>query len=284
VRDKAEKVRAFVKKEFGFKTVIGIGRPVKVGEVLYESYREAVLALHLCVQTNQPLLVYGEQKEEKNRTPFIGLYSAATDLAEACEKGIDKETQLARDRYVREVLEFTSGNVELVRGQFLTMIFRILEQSKHQMGFNPGDAENYANYCCNSLMRIDSIQGLLSAFKDLSTQITHLVRDPSRGSAEVRMEGVLTYLRANFGQELKLSQVAQKAGFSVPVFCRYFKQMTGMTFVAYLNHYRVERAKALLRDSDLSLLRVGQVCGFPNAHRFIRNFKQVTGKTPGDFR
>jgi AraC-like DNA-binding protein len=284
IRERAEKVQQFVKKKFGFKTVVGIGRPVRAGEVLYESYREAVLALHLCVQTDKSLLFYGDEESTARDSAFVGLYAASSALSKACEQGLRQETRLASDRYVREVLEFAGGNVEVVRGQFLDVVFRLLEQSRSKMGFNPDDADNYANYCCNSLLRIDSIQGLIAAFKDLLNQISNLVKSPAKGSGEVRMETVLSYIRNNFDQELKLAKVAKTAGFSVSVFCRVFKKTTGMTFVAYLNKYRVEKAKILLKTSDLSILGVGQACGFSTAHRFIRQFKSVTGRRPSDLR
>jgi YesN/AraC family two-component response regulator len=182
------------------------------------------------------------------------------------------------------VLEFATGNVEVVRSQFLNAIFRIFEHVRLKTGLNAMDEENYANYCCNSLQRIDSIQGLITAFKDLLHQISNLNAQSSQGSVEIRMEGMLTHIRQNFNQDLKLSAVAKGSGFSVPVFCKVFKKTTGMTFVAYLNQFRVEKAKLLLKTSDQSILGVGQSCGFPTAHRFIRNFKALTGVTPSDYR
>jgi AraC-like DNA-binding protein len=263
---------------------VGVGRPVPAGQVLYESYREAVLALHLCVQKDQSLLFYGQGKIGGYETTFVGLHAAALKLVKACEQGLRDPVKLASDHYVGEVLEFAAGNVEAVRGQFLNLILRLLESAQVQMGFKPEDEENYANYCCNSLLRIDSIQGLIAAFKDMLNQISTLIKKPTQGSVEVRFEAVLAYLRKNFDQELKLSQVARRAGFSVPVFCRLFKKNTGTTFMGYLNQYRVERAKVLLKTSDLSILGIGQACGFSTAHRFIRHFKAATGRTPGDFR
>lgn len=284
IRDKAEKVQQFVKKKFGLRSVVGVGRPVPRGQVLYESYREAVLALHLCIQKDRSLLFYGTETPEGGELAFVGIYRASLDLVKACEEGLREEIKLVSDRYVGEVLEFATGNVEGVRGQFLSMTFRLLESVRGKMGFGPEDEENYANYFCNSLLRIDSIQGLIAAFKDLLNQITNLISKPSQGTAEVRFETVLAHLRKNFDQDLKLAKVAKNAGFSVPVFCRIFKKKTGMTFMAYLNHCRVERAKVLLKTSDLSVLGVGQACGFPTAHRFIRHFKAATGRTPGDYR
>jgi hypothetical protein len=50
MREKAESIREFIKKRFGLRSVIGVGRPVTVGNALADSYQEAVLALHLCLR------------------------------------------------------------------------------------------------------------------------------------------------------------------------------------------------------------------------------------------
>ena len=65
----------------------------------------------------------------------------------------------------------------------------------------------------------------------------------------------------------------------------YFKQLTGVTFTAYLNRVRIERACELLRsESRLSINEVAARCGYNSASQFISTFEKLMGLTPGAYR
>jgi YesN/AraC family two-component response regulator len=129
-----------------------------------------------------------------------------------------------------------------------------------------------------------SIHRSIGVFTAALDELKNLSHKPREGAQRLRIEKTLAFLNEHFGEPLSLSMVAKRSGFSVPLFCRVFKKRTGQTFASYLNRLRVEEAKKLLRGSSLALGQVGQICGFRNAHHFIRNFKKVAGRTPGDFR
>jgi AraC-like DNA-binding protein len=47
---------------------------------------------------------------------------------------------------------------------------------------------------------------------------------------------------------------------------------------------KIEMAKGLLRVSGLNVSTVGQQVGFPNVSSFVRQFKNITGITPSDYK
>ncbi|WP_300531311.1 helix-turn-helix transcriptional regulator [Maricaulis sp.] len=59
---------------------------------------------------------------------------------------------------------------------------------------------------------------------------------------------------------------------------------SGVNFSTYINRFRVERARRLLRDTDLSILQIAFECGFSSKSTFNRVFKSLTGKTPREER
>jgi AraC-like DNA-binding protein len=209
---------------------------------------------------------------------------AASGLLTAIHQASPDGTQVASDPYVREVLEFAAGSVEVVRGQFLALLFRVLEDIRQRIALNPEDERSCIEDFCRRLTEADSAYRLIDLFKETLRTLSALSSDPVRGSQEVRLRTTLCYIEEHFNRPLRLPQVAKRSGFSVPVFCRVFKRATGMSFAAYLNKVRVERSKPLLKNGRLNLLQVGQACGFQTAHQFIRNFKRWTGRTPGHFR
>ncbi|NMD37177.1 MAG: helix-turn-helix transcriptional regulator [Christensenellaceae bacterium] len=79
--------------------------------------------------------------------------------------------------------------------------------------------------------------------------------------------------------------LAESLGISSPYFSKLFKQKTGMLFSDYLNEKRIELAKTkLLNNSELTVKKIGEDCGFQSPSYFIYVFKKLTNVTPNEYR
>jgi YesN/AraC family two-component response regulator len=63
-----------------------------------------------------------------------------------------------------------------------------------------------------------------------------------------------------------------------------FKKYTKTSFITYINELRIKKALELLKDTDLSIKDIAQRVGYNNLNYFYKNFKTVTGITPGIFK
>ena len=108
----------------------------------------------------------------------------------------------------------------------------------------------------------------------------HLTDRVKRG--EIRK--AIDYINRHFAQSLSASDVAKHVGLSAHYFLNVFKKETGMTFVGYINHFRIEHAKSLLEDTSLYAYEIASRCGFSDAAYFSRIFKQITGSHPSSYR
>ncbi len=96
-----------------------------------------------------------------------------------------------------------------------------------------------------------------------------------------RMSMVFDYLMKNVEKEVSLQEVANVAAMSKNAFCRYFKQRTNKTFFQFLIEIRIERACGLLiKNPDLSITEVSELCGFKNLSNFNRKFKEIKLMSP----
>ena len=99
-----------------------------------------------------------------------------------------------------------------------------------------------------------------------------------------RLRRVLSYIAENHEHELTLEDLANEAAMSTFHFAREFKRATGTTPHQHLIKFRVERAKALLAESQLPLAEVGLRTGFSHQSHFTRLFRRLTGTTPQSYR
>ncbi len=95
---------------------------------------------------------------------------------------------------------------------------------------------------------------------------------------------ITDYIDNNFAEDLSLEKVASLAGFSKYHFTKLFKQYTDTSFYKYLNARRIDHAKTLLLDPQLSVTEVSLQSGFSSLSAFLRMFKQMTQCTPTEFR
>jgi AraC-like DNA-binding protein/ligand-binding sensor protein len=125
---------------------------------------------------------------------------------------------------------------------------------------------------------------LLEIFaQHLSLIANEICRHQSNGgSAMVRR--AKDYIADHKFETIRLQQIARALNVSTFHFCRKFKTETGITFVAYLNHIRIERAKILLHNSSLTVTEIAYGAGFQSLTHFNRIFRKLVGSSPTEYR
>ena len=99
-----------------------------------------------------------------------------------------------------------------------------------------------------------------------------------------RLKEVLQRVEREFNQSLTVADMAQGCGCSASHFMRWFKQMTGSSFISYLNERRLAAAAERLRQSEDSILSIAEAVGFETLSNFNQQFKKRYGVTPRDYR
>jgi AraC-like DNA-binding protein len=89
---------------------------------------------------------------------------------------------------------------------------------------------------------------------------------------------------ASYDQPLDLTAMAAAAGFSRYHFAREFRTAFGETPGAYLSRRRVERAKDLLVNANLTVTEICMVVGFSSLSSFSRRFSELVGCSPSEYR
>jgi transcriptional regulator GlxA family with amidase domain len=85
-------------------------------------------------------------------------------------------------------------------------------------------------------------------------------------------------------EEWPVRRLARVSGVSEAHFARSFKEAFGVPPHRYLLTRRIERATALLRDTDLSITEIAFETGWGSLGTFGRTFRDVTGESPGELR
>lgn len=94
----------------------------------------------------------------------------------------------------------------------------------------------------------------------------------------------ISYIDTNLTTNLTLEDVANHVYLSQFYFSRLFKKEIGVSFITYLNQQRIEQAKVLLTQSNLSIKSISQNIGYSQTSYFCKIFKELVGMTPVNYR
>ena len=99
-----------------------------------------------------------------------------------------------------------------------------------------------------------------------------------------RLSKVMKCMRKRYAEPLKISQLAEDAGFTTSGLERLFRSIYKLSPKQILTHLRIEAAADLLRHTDTALGTIALECGFCDQAALTRTFRAVTGTTPLRFR
>lgn len=92
------------------------------------------------------------------------------------------------------------------------------------------------------------------------------------------------YVAEHYMEELTLQELATRLNYSLPYLSKRFKDDIGVSFVHYLQNYRVMQGCRLLTSSRRTLAEITEMVGYRDVKFFSSLVKRMTGLSPADFR
>ncbi len=135
--------------------------------------------------------------------------------------------------------------------------------------------------------QIETAPSLSILEKELFVSLNHLVEMVIAGLPDKDdqiIEKAKKYIEENYNEYITLEDIAAYVYLNKSYFSTIFKNKMGVTYREYLQNYRIQKAVEFIRNSDMKVYEIAQAVGYNDSAHFIRAFKKVTGKKPGDFR
>lgn len=91
-------------------------------------------------------------------------------------------------------------------------------------------------------------------------------------------------LRHHFFNESSIDSTSQRLGIPRRTFTKLFRELTGETWLAHTRRLAIEHAQQRLRHTELPITSIAFECGFHDLSTFYRQFKKLSGMSPGEYR
>ena len=111
-------------------------------------------------------------------------------------------------------------------------------------------------------------------------QYARLLALAAAESASNPVSAVLEYMRAHLSEPLTVADLAYLVSLSPSAFAHLFREVTGRSPYQFLKEMRLDRARELLVDGNLTVARISKEVGYGSVSHFISEFRGRFGVTP----
>ena len=95
---------------------------------------------------------------------------------------------------------------------------------------------------------------------------------------------IFSFVETEFSGDCSLAHLAKLSGYDYSYLSRFFKKIVGISFNAYVQHYRLSHACYLLENTTLPIIQCAAESGYVSLRSFNRNFKIHFDSTPVQYR
>lgn len=100
-----------------------------------------------------------------------------------------------------------------------------------------------------------------------------------------KLSGIIVdHLQANISTRLSLDDICRKVNYSRSFLCKIFKEQTGQTLFSYFNKLKIDEAKRLLEDTEMTVVAISKELGFSDVKYFGSLFKNIVGMSPLEYK
>lgn len=167
-----------------------------------------------------------------------------------------------------------------------TLLNLFMQETKNELGAIQGDFYNRKPLVFNHTT-FGATQLMASYFEEFLIKLTRLGGDKILASAQSRLiaknstvELIENYLKQNIGNTLYMPSLCKRFHISKSQLSQIFKDCTSKSVMQYFTDLKIEEAKKLLRETNLSISEIAERLSYTSIHSFSRAFKITTGFSP----
>ena len=264
------------KLQFPYQFFIGVGASVFGIENIHTSYETAVIALKKCFFKELNSINY---YSEGIQTTYVFSEHSINLSSNYMKRQEPINAIIEIKKIVREIKKYDNTHPEYIKSMFLEIILNLLRIAED---YNEVSLQEQCKISMNLLSKaptIDTIEHilirLLNVFSEKSKQ----------SNVGDNITNINNYIQKNYVDfELNLNTIAENLYLTTNYLCFIYKRETGKTINQYITEVRIEKAKELLKSTNMKLYSIANKVGYQDGKYFGKVFLKVVGMKPADYR
>lgn len=198
------------------------------------------------------------------------------------ELGLKEETLAALNELIAAIKnrsDLSYDNIILIFNQLLTGTVKFLVESRVNISDIFGEDDNIYR----QLAAKETLEDIRCWLIHIYTCI-FAYRETPAADCKRHFAKIIEYIRQNYKKDIDINMLAEYVGLSYSHVRKIFHDETGENIVNFINNFRINEAKRLLRETNMNINDIALSLGYNNNQSFNRFFKKYEGITPGEFR
>jgi two-component system, response regulator YesN len=283
VEEKLIVLRNMLYSNFELESVIGVGNGYVQLSEAGKSFIEANSALDYRLVQGSDSIIFWSDVSRQNMESNVWYPKAELDKLEVyllkwdshkIEETVDSILKTVREKKI------SLGLAKCISYDMINTVIRGFKR------INPSlKTEDRIELDIFSLTEIGTLEELFDRIVSISKKINDMILLNSQESSVHLSHLIIEYLHKHcFSYDFSVEAMSEHFSLSHAFLRKVFKDATNSTILSYVNTLRIEKAKGLLKDTDMSLGDIVKQIGYVDTSSFVRKFKLETGVTPGEYR
>ncbi|MCI3920724.1 helix-turn-helix domain-containing protein [Paenibacillus sp. TRM 82003] len=264
----------------GRSVTIGVSRETGRSASVSDRFAEAMEVMKQRMIGGGGGITFWKEEDDRSRKyiyPANGERRILNFLATGDLGSIRKELEVIR-KEIQSVEYIAYDNILFIYNQIVGVTIKHLREN------NISTARIFAGWgniysAMASMDTLDELEEFLHKF------FGEIVEYLSRTPAEINYgERIVRYLTEHYREDIVFEEMAKEIGISYSYMRKIAYEATGKSLIDYMNMLRIEEAKRILLQSNLSMGQIASEVGYANVQSFNRFFRKFEGMPPSAFK
>lgn len=278
-----EEVRLYVEKYIKHTATIGVGNFCDDLSNIKYSYKNAINALDYSLIVGKNKVIYIEDMEPCQIRNLVFDENKDRLLSSFIKVGTSEEIKdiinSLFDEIINKKVSFKSYQVYLL--EMITTILKVAEDFEIDIDHIFGDDYNLFV----ELYKFKNLIDVKEWITEICIKIKGYISQSRKNICKLIVEDAIKYIKDNYGSnDITIDKICGILHISSAYFSSIFKKETKLTFINYLTEVRMEKAKELLRTTNLKTFEIANRVGYSEANYFSYCFKKRFGSSPSEYR
>ncbi len=271
-----------IKKQSNYTATAAVSKRYSGIKEIWKAYEEAFQALLKSFSLGKESIILCSEIESDVEKKIYNKYNLLEfKIIKALSKTEVDDIYIEFNNYCGS-LKNNENSENTIKAYLIRLIFNITQYTNQNI--SDQEISEKAIEASNQILKSNS----LDQIKEISKEFLKFVHEKIIINLNKNKDNIFytvkAFIEKFYYTNLTLDEISKVASFSPSYFSRKFKLVFGVSFIEYLNDYRLMKGKELLENTELSVSEVAQKVGFSEYTYFSKLFKDKYSKSPSYFK
>lgn len=267
---------------------IGLGSKIYDISSIFTSYKDAHTALQYKFYTGKNSLldiddIIKVQDFNLDNVDSSVINENSNRLMRCIQLGDCEQTLQAINCIFQELYSHPNIPIDYVQSLCVELVC-VASRTIKDLGLNPNEITDKQSIILESIYNKESAYDLKNYISEIFSNMAQYFSKKYNQKNTTVINKIKDIIEKRYNDDISVSKISEEVYLTPNYISMIFKQETGETITEYITKVRMEKAKKMLKLTDLKIMEIAEKVGYEDPHYFSKVFKKYTGIHPQKYR